>query len=81
MRQQNFSYGKDVPTYVSVSKNDFPTHNSNEAIENLARSKLNGVELRKSHFLFGSDPANFSKVVPVRQSASIPTKSEGKHSK
>ena len=61
MRQQNFSYGKDAPSYVSVAKKDFPVHNSSEAMDNLARSKLNGVELRKSHFMFGSDPANFTK--------------------
>lgn len=50
MRQQNFVYGTDVPSYLSMAKGDFPTHNNSEAFENLVKSKQNGLELRKSHF-------------------------------
>lgn len=78
MRQQNFSYGKDAPSYVSVAKKDFPMHNSSEAMDNLARSKLNGVELRKSHFMFGSDPANIAKPALPSHSAGIVGKTETK---
>lgn len=50
MRQQNFVYGTDQPSYLSMAKGDFPTHNNSEAFDNLLKSKLNGQELRKSHF-------------------------------
>jgi hypothetical protein len=62
MRLQNFTYGSDVPNYTSMAKKDFPLHNNNEAAQNLQKSKLNGLELRKSHFMLGTDPATFNRV-------------------
>jgi hypothetical protein len=62
MRLQNFTYGSDVPNYTSMAKKDFPQHNNNEAAQNLQKSKLNGLELRKSHFMLGTDPATFNRV-------------------
>ena len=63
MRNQNFSYGKDVPQYQSMAKKDFTKHDTNEAIKNLLQSKVNGTELRKSHFQLGSDSQEFSNSV------------------
>jgi hypothetical protein len=50
-----------------MAKSEFPLHNNSEAFQNLKQSKLNGVELRKSHFLFGSDPTTFKKIESVSQ--------------
>jgi len=35
MRQQNFIYGQDVPTYQSMAKKDFPLHNNTDALQNM----------------------------------------------
>ena len=59
MRTQHFIYGQDKPVYQSITKKDFKTHNTAEAITNLTQSKQNGKELRKSHFNFGSDTQSF----------------------
>ena len=61
MRTQNFIYGKDVPVYQSMAKKDFTQHDTQEAVKNLLQSKHNGTELRKSHFKFGTDQADFGK--------------------
>jgi len=43
-----------------MAKKDFPEHNNTEALSNLQKSKLNGIELRKSHFHLGHDPNSFN---------------------
>jgi len=43
-----------------MAKKDFPIHNSGQALENLQKSKLNGVELRRTHFQLGHDPVTFN---------------------
>ena len=71
MRAQNFTYGQDVPNYQSMAKKDFPLHNNTEALSNLQKQKLNGLELRKSHFHLGHDPASFN------QARALPSQSLG----
>eukprot|EP00347_Sterkiella_histriomuscorum_P013343 403365079 len=60
MRTQNFTYGQDVPQYQSMAKKDFQAHNTKDAVKNLQVSKENGKELRKSHFMLGSDEAPYT---------------------
>ena len=64
MRLQNFTYGNDAPSYTSMAKKDFPQHNNFEALQNLQKSKLNGLELRKTHFMLGTDPNTYNRVKP-----------------
>jgi hypothetical protein len=56
-----------------MAKKDFPLHNNTDARDNLQKSKLNGLELRKSHFALGHDPLSFNQASkpPVASSLGI----------
>jgi hypothetical protein len=54
-RTQNFSYGNDQPIYKSMAQNNYVEHDLSSIASNKQSSLQNGINLRKSNLLLGTD--------------------------
>jgi hypothetical protein len=51
----NYDFGRDLVNYQSMAKNNFHAHDLSQAKEARLDRAKNGDDVRKSHFLFGTD--------------------------
>ena len=62
-RVPHYDFGRDTTNYQSIAKNNFQAHDLSQAKQTqLARAK-NSSDVRKSHFLFGTDSNPHSKTL------------------
>lgn len=54
-RVPHFTAGNDKIDYLSSAKNQFVAHDLSLIKESNLERQTNGLELRKSHFTFGTD--------------------------
>lgn len=54
-RMPHFDYGHEKIDYMSISKNSMVPHDLSQNKGATKERQQNGLELRKSHFLFGTD--------------------------
>lgn len=60
-RVPHFDYGHDKVDYNSISKKSMVAHDLSQNIGAAQERKQNGLELRRSHFLFGTDQSPHKK--------------------
>ena len=58
---QNYSYGRDPVNYQSVAKHVYGEKNLNQTMLARQEREANGKDLRKTHFLFGTDTSPHAK--------------------
>lgn len=51
----NYDFGRDLVNYQSMAKNNFHTHDLSQAKLAQKERAKNADDVRKSHFLFGTD--------------------------
>ena len=67
-RQPNYDFGRDLVDYRSIAKNNFQAHDLSQCKQAQLDRAKNSSDVRKSHFLFGTDQNNQS-MVPIMSNA------------
>ena len=71
-RQQQFTYGSDVPTYQPTSKTTFVQHKVNAEESAYASAKENSQKVREAHIIIGTD-GGIGQQVPIDKSDVLKT--------